>query len=387
MPTAQNKPKQLLLIGGGHTHALVIKMWAEKPLKDVKLTLISNAKDTPYSGMLPGLISGHYSHEQTHIDLAALCKWAKIEFICTSISTIDTNNKQVLTTDQHTIDYDIVSINTGSTPNIQQTPGALAYATPVKPISVFYKKWLELKQSMLQATQPLDIALVGAGAGGFELITAIEHIWRTTLSKQNTAGAAVVSHNFHWVISGQSPLNGHNKAVQKQALAICKKRQINVHLNFSVAKVSADQLLSTNNQLINIDQVLWCTRASAPQWPKDANLATDNLGFIAINNYLQSTSDPCVFAAGDVATQISHPRPKAGVFAVRQAPILFHNLRHAIVNKPLKAHIPQRQFLSLLATGDKAAIASRGVFSLSAKWLWHWKNYIDNRFMALFKDL
>jgi selenide,water dikinase len=387
MPTTQNKPKQLLLIGGGHSHALVIKMWGEKPLKGVKLTLISNAKDTPYSGMLPGLISGHYSHEQTHIDLAALCKWANIEFICTSINTIDTKNKQVLTNDQQIIDYDIVSINTGSTPNIQQTPGALAYATPVKPISVFYQKWLELKESMLQATQPLDIALVGAGAGGFELITAIEHIWRTTLSKQKTAGAPVINHNFHWVISGESPLRGHNKTVQKQALAICKKRHIKVHLNFSVVQVNADQLLSSDERLINIDQVLWCTRASAPQWPKDANLATDNLGFIAINNYLQSISDPCVFAAGDVATQISNPRPKAGVFAVRQAPILFHNLCNAIANKPLKAHIPQQQFLSLLATGDKAAIASRGPFSLSAKWLWRWKNHIDNSFMALFRNL
>jgi len=386
MPTTPKQTKQLLLIGGGHSHALVIKMWGKKPLKGVKLTLISNAKDTPYSGMLPGLISGHYTHRQTHIDLQALCNWANVEFICASIDTIDPQQKQAITTDQRTVNYDIVSINTGSTPNIQQTPGAFAYATPVKPISVFYQKWLELREKMLQATQPLDIALVGAGAGGFELITAIEHIWRTTLSKQKVSGA-IINHNFHWIISGDTPLSSHNKTVQKQALAICKKRQINVHFNFSVAQVTAEQLLSRDKRSINADQVLWCTRASAPLWPKEANLATDDLGFIAVNNYLQSTGDSCVFAAGDVATQVTNPRPKAGVFAVRQAPILFHNLCNAITNKPLKTHIPQQHFLSLLATGDKAAIASRGPFSLSAKWLWHWKNHIDNSFMALFKDL
>jgi selenide,water dikinase len=113
----------------------------------------------------------------------------------------------------------------------------------------------------------------------------------------------------------------------------------------------------------------------------------DAQGFLAVTDTLQSVADERVFGAGDIATQLNHPRPKAGVYAVRQGPVLAHNLRAALLGKPLRQHRPQQRFLSLVSLGDRQATAERGPFSASGRWLWRWKDSIDRKFMARFEQL
>ncbi|MEH6443370.1 MAG: selenide, water dikinase SelD [Oceanospirillaceae bacterium] len=407
MLSSDIKYQDIVLIGGGHSHAIVIKMWGMKPVAGVRLTLISNAVDTPYSGMLPGLVSGHYHFDETHIDLFKLCAWAGVRFLKADVTGFDPVQKRISLLNRPSVDYDIVSINTGSTPNIHKTPGAAQFATGVKPIAQFYQKWLQLQQSMQNAQKPLNIALVGAGAGGFELILAMHHAWHKTVksscssSFENTEDGEYnhnLKHQFHWIVSGDKVLTNHNSSVQKQALKHCEALGITVHFNFVVKQVTAQQLIAEDNSssaMLNsnsekslvVDQVIWCTAASAASWPGLAGLSLDKQGFIAINDQLQSLSHSDVFAAGDVATQINSPRPKAGVFAVRQGPVLFKNLCRAVLQKPLLTHRPQHSFLSLLATGNKYAIASKGPFSISGNWVWQWKNHIDQKFMDMLKKL
>ncbi len=373
--------KDIVLIGGGHAHAIVIKMWGMRPLPGVRLTLISSTVDTPYSGMLPGLVSGHYSFEQTHIDLFTLCSWAGVRFICAEVTGLNSEYKSIELKERPNIEYDLVSINTGSTPNITKTSGAAQFATAVKPISLFYEKWQSLKDKLCNTQKPLSIALVGAGAGGFELLLAMHH--RAEQLNQNHP------HKFHWIVSGDTVLVGHNLKVQQHALAICKSRNIDVHFNFKVAQVTEQNLISNHTQPLSLatDEVIWCTAASPASWPEKAGLAITDEGFIAIDDHLRSTSHKDIFAVGDVATQVANPRPKAGVFAVRQGPVLFKNLRRAILQKTLLKHKPQKHFLSLLATGDKQAIASRGALFLQGALMWCYKNHIDVQFMDSLQKL
>jgi len=384
------KYKDIVLIGGGHAHAIVVKMWGMRPVPGVRLTLISKDPATPYSGMLPGLVAGHYDIQQTHIDLYRLCSWANVRFICASVTSLNTVEKCISLAQRPDINYDILSINTGSTPNIAHTSGAAEFATAVKPVSQFYRQWQQLQQKMQAATKVLNIALVGAGAGGFELIMAMQHASKAQCKYADKAGQQ--PHQFHWIISGDTVLRGHNKAVQAQALRQCQRAGIKVHFNFLVDRVSADAIVGktpangeTNS--LAVDEVIWCTAAAAAVWPAKAGLALDEQGFIAIEDTLQCCSDPDIFAAGDVATQINSPRPKAGVFAVRQGPVLFANLTRAILQKPLQQHRPQHKFLSILACGDKQAIASRGAISMTGNWVWRLKDKIDQQFMNKFNQL
>lgn len=379
--------KDIVLIGGGHAHALVIKMWGMKPVAGVRLTLISNQAHTPYSGMLPGLVSGHYDFKATHIDLFKLCSWAKVRFICNKVESLNCAEQSISMHERPAINYDILSINTGSTPNIQGVEGAPQYAIGVKPIAKFHRKWLQIKQRMQCSKKSLSIALVGAGAGGFELLMAMYHAANTQNSDLHSPA---MNHQFHWIVSGESVLNGYNKKVQQHALAMCTSAGINVHFNFRVINVSHTHIACSTGtadnkqrKILLTDEVIWCTAAKAALWPQKAGLALDNKGFIAINDQLQSTSHSNIFAVGDAATQINHPRPKAGVFAVRQGPILYKNLCSAILEKPLVTYRPQNSFLSLLATGNRHAIASKGFFCAQGQWVWHWKNYIDQKFMAM----
>ena len=160
-----------------------------------------------------------------------------------------------------------------------------------------------------------------------------------------------------------------------------------MHCASRVSAVSAGQLTVENGGSTAFYALLWCTGAAAGPWVGASGLRTVQGGFLAVHDTLQSVDDPVVFAAGDIATQLQHPRPKAGVYAVRQAPVLAANLRNLLLQRPLRAHRPQQRFLSLLSLGERRAVAERGPFVASGAWAWRWKDRIDRRFMAQFAAL
>lgn len=384
--------KDLVLVGGGHSHALVLKMWAMKPLPGVRLTLISPQVLTPYSGMLPGLIAGHYGLEETHIDLARLCRFANARFIQAAVTGIDLAVKEIGFAERAPLAFDLLSINTGICPDLS-TPGAADFATPVKPIAEFYPRWYALRQHLrgdvtedagrrLDA-KPYRIAIVGGGAAGVELILAMHF----ALTKDSAIKRPV---EFRLIQQGEGLPENYPLRVQQEVAELFARHQIQVSANTRVDGVHANALEGSNGEQVFFDTLFWCTNASAALWPGETGLAIDDQGFIVVNQYLQSSSHEFVFAAGDIAQQQGFPRPRAGVFAVRQGPVLFANLRRFLLHKPLKSFRPQTRFLSLLACGEDYAIGCRpgsALPSFSGHWVWRWKDRIDRRFMRMFSAL
>jgi selenide,water dikinase len=363
--------KRLLLLGGGHAHVFVMRAFGTRPPPDARVTVVSRTRFTPYSGMLPGLLAGLYTFDESHIDLAWLANSTRCEFIEAEATRIHPGAQHVDCADGRSFGYDLLSIDTGSTPALGHVPGAREHALPVKPVDRFLARWQAI-EARVAAARPIRIAVVGGGAGGVELLLSLQHRLRAKV------GATA---SFVLITDESDLLTTHNRTVRSIFRELLAARQVEVLLDHKVVRVEPRMLRCAGGANIEVDASLWVTTAAAPEWVAESGLARDGRGFIAVDDCLRSTSHPEVFAAGDVATMTNHPRPKSGVYAVRQGPPLALNLRHALAGEPLSKYKPQRSALALIGTGDRVAVASWGFFATKGKWVWRWKEYIDRRWL------
>lgn len=374
---SRSQSQNIVLVGGGHSHAILLRMWQKNSLSQVRLSLLSDTEKAPYSGMLPGHVAGIYSYEETHIDLPHLAQLTEAEFYQDQAIGLDLNKKQVLCLNRPPIPFDQVSLDIGSTPAIAKVPGAKDYAIPAKPVPIFLKHWYSFLEAVEKSPKhPRNLAIVGGGAGGVEL----------ALNMQKRLERMSASVKISLVQRGKELLPDKGKWVRQHLETLLRQREIQLYLGETVTEVFPDKIMTESGLTLETDIVFWVTQASAPQWIKKSGLATDEKGFILVNDYLKSVSHPFVFAAGDIATLKNHPRPKAGVFAVRQGKPLFENLQRTVLGKSLKPYRPQKYYLSLIGTGDQSAIASWGIWGFHSSLLWRWKDKIDRQFMEQFKS-
>lgn len=367
--------KSLVLIGGGHSHVTVIKQMGKKPKSGLQITLVSESTRTPYSGMLPGLIAGHYSFEDCHINLRRLCQWAGIRFICNTVEQLDPVEKKIICHQHPPLSYDLLSINTGSRPRQQTIDGALQHGCAVKPINIFLCHWRQWLNSATANNRTYHIMMIGGGAAGVEVLLAMHH------HLYNTSN---IRADFTLISSDRSILSAHNKHVQNFFSQHLKRLGIKIITNQKVTAITPHQLLLANGQILAVDLATLAIDAGAQPWLAESGLQCDNKGFIQVDKYLRSISHPDIFAVGDCAAFTPSPLPKAGVYAVRQGPILTSNLIATLNGRSLRPFKPQHRFLSILATGGRHAVASRGALFAAGKWVWYWKNHIDRKFMARF---
>jgi selenide,water dikinase len=370
---------RLVLLGGGHSHVEVIRRLASAPLTNSQVALVSPERHAIYSGMLPGWVAGHYELSQCSIDLEALCEAARVRLYRTAANGIDASARRVQCSDGTLLDYDVLSLNTGSTPDWDTLPGAFQHGVPVKPLARFVQAWNALKRGVQHRCRPAVIAVIGAGAGGVELALAMQF----GFGKKLVGDAAPV---LHLLTDRPAILPGHAPGAARRLDRILRARGIAVHLESRVTRIDAGMLHRDRQDPLQFDHALLATTATAPKWLGAAGLRTDARGFVLVNANLQSLSHPEVFAAGDVASVDGASVPKSGVYAVRQGPPLAENLRRALAARPLVAYNPQRNSLALISTGDRCAVASWRGLSFSGAWVWRWKDGIDRRFVARYRS-
>ena len=374
--------RDIVLVGGGHSHVGVLMRFAMQPEPGVRLTLICTDIDTPYSGMLPGYVAGHYSFDECHIDLGRLAALAGARLIRDAVVGLDRTGKKVLCSQRPAVPYDCVSINIGATPQLAGVEGALGTVVPVKPIRQFNDRWLRLLARVQQhGGGVLRIAVVGAGAGGVELLLATQYRLRNELVGLGRDPNAL---QFHLLSASDTVLPTHNAGVRARFARVLAARGVQVHLGAEVVRVQGQELHCRNGTVVAADETLWVTQACGAPWLASTGLALNAQGFIVVNDCLQSITDSAVFAAGDIAAMQNHPLEKAGVFAVRQGMPLANNLRRQLRGQMLQPYHPQSRWLALISTGDRYAVASRGAIGFAGAWVWRWKDRIDRRFMRMF---
>ncbi|HVB14953.1 MAG TPA: selenide, water dikinase SelD [Stellaceae bacterium] len=372
IPIAQD----LVLIGGGHAHVHVLKRFGMRPAAGVRVTLIARDVETPYSGMLPGYVAGHYRFEECHIDLVRLARFADARLIRDEATGLDRAARQVTCRAHPPIRYDIVSLDIGSTPGLDDVPGAAEHTVPVKPIAQFAARWEALLERAREMGR-VRLAIVGGGAGGVELALAAHYRLAGLLG--NAPEITLVTRD--------GLLPSHNEAVRRRFERIFAQRQIRALTHRGIVRVEPGRLIAADHGTIDFDEALWVTEASGAPWLAETGLPLDRRGFVVIDERLRSPADDTVFAAGDIATMPAHPRDKSGVYAVRAGPPLAVNLRRALAGRRLKRAVPQKRALALIGTGDHHAVASRGRFAAEGASLWHLKEWIDRRWMRRYTEL
>ena len=363
--------RDIVLVGGGHAHALVLRMWGMDPLPGVRLTLINPDPAAPYTGMLPGLVAGHYRREALMIDLMRLARFAGARIILDRAIGLDRANRQIHLQDRPPLRYDIASVDIGIGSGLPEVPGAAEACIAAKPLGDFARRW----EAFLAEAQPRpQVVLIGAGLGGVELALAMAHRLQTGGAQPEIT-----------LLERQSRALPHIGAGARQRLLqALQAAGIRLVTDATPARITPGAVDLQDGRQIASDFTVAVTGARPQAWLGDSGLDLQD-GFIRVGQTLQS-SDPLIFAAGDCSHMDPAPRPKAGVFAVRAAPVLFHNLRAALTGQPLRPYRPQRDYLKLVSLGDRRAVADKFGLQGGGAWLWRLKDRIDRRFMAMFDD-
>ena len=379
--------KHLVLIGGGHSHLTVLKQLGMHPIPGLAVTLISRDINVPYSGLLPGFISGIYKAQDIYIDLRPLAQFAKARIIQADIQKIDLDGKEVTLPERPNISFDLLSLNIGSEPNLSLIPGAKDHSIGIKPLPEFLKLWpqiLERAKNTLAQNQEFKFIIVGGGPASVELAFSIHHRLKNDPNLKN----AEQSNLQIQIISAENTLlKFHNNRVQSFTAKELANRNIDVLLKTKMSACEAGVIVCEDQTRLKADAIICATGASLPSWPAECGLAISQDGFIEVDSTLKSTSHDYVFAAGDSATIKGQTRPKSGVYAVRQGIPLAKNLVRHATNRRLISYKPQTHALALINTCNKSAIASRGSFFMYGRLAWIVKDRIDINFVKKYSNL
>ena len=359
--------KSVVLIGGGHTHALVLNKLKTQSLEGSHVTVINPDSTAPYSGMLPGFVAGHYKREDLDIDLKNLSRKVGATLVVGKAISMDLNRKLVHIDDGTQISYDILSIDVGITSRMISLPGISEHGIPAKPLGDFSVKWDDYRF----AVGPKQVVVIGGGIAGAELAMAMAFALKASDDESSIT-----------LLDRSRILASNSVKTQTCVRNELKRNNVVVMEGVEVVEVNADKVVLSDGSTLSADFVVGAAGATPHSWLSDTGLSLHE-GFVEVNQSL-ATSQPDVFAVGDCAHMTFDPRPKAGVYAVRQAPILFKNISQSLAGDSLVRYAPQSDYLKLVSLGGKRAFGEKQGWSFSGALIWKLKDYIDRSFMRQF---
>lgn len=370
--------RDLVLVGGGHAHALVLQQWAMAPLPGVQVTLINPHPKAPYTGMLPGFVAGHYTRDELDIDLVRLARKANARLIFDTAIGLDTDQRRVRLLSRPDISYDTLSLDIGITSKRPLEADAGQAIITAKPLGPFARVWAQFLERLRSDAITPSVVLVGAGLAGAELALAMSHRLRTAGHEET---------KITLLESGHEPLRDLGNMARRRVLKALAENEIELRCGAEIAAISRDHVaLKRASEKLPANLVISTAGAQPYAWLQDTGLPLEH-GYVAVDKTLRVLGHSEIFAVGDCAHLSHAPRPTAGVFAVRQAPILFNNLRAHLSGGDVRAYAPQKSYLKLTSLGEKSAVSDKWGIGASGRWVWRLKDRIDQAFMQPFRDV
>lgn len=358
----------LVLVGGGHAHLHCLGQLADDFPPNCRVVLISPSEYQYYSGMFSGFSEDVYDQEEIRIDLKRLCDNVGAEFICDQVVVVDANARKLTGASGSIFDYDYVSFDIGSAAGVPEE--MKSKMTSIKPNFLFPDQLRRIRETEYPV-------IVGGGASGVELAFSVNAWRKQHLLPLNTA-----------LISATPLLSGLHSKISDKIELIARQKDLSFFTDETVEKITNGSIISSSGQTFPQSEVLWLTGPKSFSLFQESDIETDNSGFLLVSDCLQSVQYPEIFGAGDCISIESYPTlPKNGVYAVRQGPILWHNLKSQLNSREQKPFTPQNRYVSILSTGGGEAFLTYGTFSAHGKFPWILKQRIDRNFIKEFKKL
>ena len=361
--------KEVILVGGGHAHAIFLRKWAMHSIPGVQISLISPGPEATYTGMLPGFLAGHYSKEEIVIDLVKLCRFSGARFIMGSVNNIISKDNLISIDGRCSINYDVASIDIGVTSTINNDKRFNLNTHSIRPLGSFVDRWTEFKQKINRKKVVPKIVIIGGGIGAVEVALAMCYSIRKLGIKYSIT-----------ILDRAKVLKNVRSSARNIIMSTLKDYSIAAFDHIKILKCDENCVQIENGLEFESNFTVIAAGATAYEWLEKTDLSLKD-GFINVDKTLQVIGCPDIFAVGDCAHLNFSPRPKAGVFAVRQAPVLFKNIQAKLLKGSLKAFSPQKNYLKLISLGEKKAVSDYILPSVSGRAVWKLKNKIDNAFM------
>lgn len=364
---------QVVLVGAGHAHLYVALRAAQFRAHGAQLTLIDPGFFW-YSGLATGIVSGMYAAEDGQLDVERLITRQGGKFIRDEVARLDRATRMVHLRSGRSLRYDWLSLNLGSEVRADSWAVGQDHVWSVKPISRLWQLRVAL-QRQLAAKAHLRILVVGGGATGAEIAANLMGLAERLQARLDLT-----------VVTSRSRLlQDHPSGAAASVARNLQRRGVRLIYDTRIVGRQDRILLTAHGQQLAFDHVVLAAGLRATTLAQGSELPADPIDGFRVGPTLQSVADPHVFAAGDCMSFSPRRLPKLGVFGVRAAPVLHHNLLASVDGRALKPYRPQGRYLSILNLGDAAALATWGPFWWRGRASQVLKHWIDQRFLAQYR--
>jgi NADH dehydrogenase FAD-containing subunit len=362
--------QRAVMLGAGHAHLFALRRTAEFVRRGIEMVLVA-PEIFWYSGLATGVLAGFYPPELDQIDVGALVKRAGGQFLRARATAIDVAARTVTLDTGQSVSYDVLSCNLGSEVPVDAIPGAADFGYAVKPVRNLWELRQALEARLGPGSPPLQIVVVGGGATGCEIAANLQHLVAT---HRGQADITVLARGD--TLLGQMP-----RGAAEKMRRILEQRGVQLVLGAPVVRVDSQVVTTADGKQFPFDFLVHAMGLTPPAVLRDTGLPTSEDGALLVDPFLRSVADPRVFGGGDCISLQGHELAKVGVYAVRESPILCHNLLASLQGRPLRRFRPQRHFLLILNLGDGTGLLTWGPLYWHSRLAFRLKDRIDRAFL------